>query len=50
MKPSAKACGATRQTIVALKAREYSPSPELAFRVSRAFEAGIEEVFRWKTE
>ena len=33
---SGKACGAIRQTTVALEARKYSPSLELAFRVSRA--------------
>jgi putative transcriptional regulator len=43
----AEACGVTRQTIIALEAGRYSPSLELAFRIARAFDAGLEEVFRW---
>lgn len=43
----AEACGVTRQTIIALEAGRYAPSLELAFRIARAFGAGIEEVFRW---
>ena len=43
----AKACGVTRQTIIALEAGRYAPSLELAFRISRAFGVGVEEVFQW---
>ncbi len=35
----------TRQTIVALEKGKYSPSLELAFRIARAFDVGLEEVF-----
>jgi putative transcriptional regulator len=37
--------GATRQTIIAVEAAKYAPSLELAFRIARAFDAGLEEVF-----
>ena len=46
----AQACGVTRQTIIALEAGRYAPSLELAFRIARAFEAGIEDVFHWREE
>jgi putative transcriptional regulator len=41
----ADAVGATRQTIVAIEAGHYAPSLELAFRIARAFDKGLEEVF-----
>jgi putative transcriptional regulator len=44
----AKAAGVTRQTIIALEAGKYAPSLELAFRIARAFGAGVEDVFRWE--
>ncbi|WDS37354.1 helix-turn-helix transcriptional regulator [Pseudoxanthomonas sp.] len=44
----ADACGATRQTIIALEAERYAPSLELAFRIARVFGVGLEAVFRWK--
>ncbi len=44
----ADACGVTRQTIIALEAGRYAPSLELAFRIARAFEVGVEQVFRWE--
>jgi putative transcriptional regulator len=37
--------GVTRQTIVALEKGNYSPSLELAFRISHAFGLPLEEVF-----
>lgn len=37
--------GVTRQTIVALEKGNYSPSLELAFRIARAFDLPLEEVF-----
>jgi len=37
--------GVTRQTIVALEKRNYSPSLELAFRIAHAFQLPLEEVF-----
>lgn len=44
----ARACGVTRQTIIALEAGKYAPSLELAFRIARAFDVGVEAVFRWE--
>jgi putative transcriptional regulator len=44
----ARICGVTRQTIIALEAEKYSPSLELAFRLSRALGRGLEEVFRFE--
>jgi putative transcriptional regulator len=37
--------GVTRQTIVALEQGKYSPSLELAFRISRVFKLPLEDVF-----
>jgi putative transcriptional regulator len=37
--------GVTRQTIVALEKGNYSPSLELAFRIARAFNLPLEEIF-----
>jgi putative transcriptional regulator len=39
--------GVTRQTIIAIESGKYTPSLDLAFRLSRAFHLGVEEVFRW---
>ncbi len=44
----ARACGVTRQTIIALEAGRYAPSLELAFRIARTFGVGVEDVFQWK--
>lgn len=37
--------GVTRQTIVAIEKAKYSPTLELAFKISRAFNTPLEEVF-----
>jgi len=37
--------GVSRQTIVAIEKEKYSPSLELAFRISRVFDRSLEEVF-----
>jgi len=42
--------GVTRQTIVAIENGKYSPTLELAFRISRVFQTPLEEVFSFKTE
>jgi putative transcriptional regulator len=42
----AEQVGVTRQTILALEAGKYVPSLLLAFRIARAFGAGIEDVFQ----
>ena len=42
--------GCTRQTIIALEQNKYIPSIELAFRVARAFDASLEEVFQYEND
>jgi putative transcriptional regulator len=39
--------GCTRQTIIALEQGKYVPSIELAFKIARAFEVPLEEVFQY---
>lgn len=46
----ADACGVTRQTIIALEAERYAPSLELAFRIARALDARLEDVFHWRED
>ena len=38
----------TRQTIIALEAGKYTPSLALAFRIARAFDRRVEEVFTYE--
>jgi putative transcriptional regulator len=38
--------GVTRQTIIAIEGRKYTPSLGLAFRIARTFDLNIEEVFK----
>lgn len=40
--------GVTRQTIIAIEQRRYSPSLEVAFRIARAFGVDVEDVFTWE--
>ncbi len=40
--------GVSRQTIVAIEKGNYSPSLELAFRISRLFDTPLEEVFSYE--
>ena len=42
--------GVTRQTIIAIEAGKYAPSLTLAFRIARAFNVKVEEVFQYKDE
>lgn len=35
----------SRQTIISIEAGKYSPSLELAFKIAKAFEVSITEVF-----
>jgi putative transcriptional regulator len=42
--------GVTRQTIIAIEGGKYTPSLELAFRLSRVFQLGVEDVFSWKED
>lgn len=44
----AKVIGVTRQTIIAIEQGRYSPSLESAFRISRVFNVGLEDVFGWE--
>ena len=37
--------GVTRQTIIAIEKDKYSPSLEVAFKISNIFNAPLEEVF-----
>lgn len=47
----AEKVGVTRQTINAIELGKYSPSLEVAFRISRVFGVPLEEVFSYpKTE
>lgn len=39
----------SRQTIVAIEKGNYSPSLELAFKLSRVFKTPLEEVFRYES-
>lgn len=42
-----EAIGVTRQTIIAIEQRRYSPSLESAFRIARVFGLGVDDVFTW---
>ena len=42
----AESCDVTRQTVIALEAKRYSPSLELAFKL--ALGRDLEEVFRYE--
>lgn len=46
----AKSVGVTRQTIAAIEKGNYSPSLELAFKIARAFNKPLEEVFQYSEE
>jgi putative transcriptional regulator len=42
--------GVTRQTIIAIEAGKYAPSLPLAFRLARAFNVSIENVFQYAND
>ncbi len=44
----AERAGCTRQTIGAVEQGGYVPSLALAFRIARAFGAGLEDVFQYE--
>ena len=44
----ANRAGCTRQTIIALEQNKYVPSIELAFRVAKAFNVPLEDVFQYE--
>ena len=43
----ASSVGVTRQTIIAIEQGRYSPSLEMAFLISRALGARLDEVFQY---
>ena len=46
----AEQVGVTRQTIIAMEQGRYSPSLELAFRLSHVLQTPIEELFQFTGE
>lgn len=42
--------GVTRQTIIAIEAGKYAPSLPLAFRIAKAFNKPIDQVFQYDDE
>lgn len=46
----AERVGITRQTIVALEARRYAPSLELAMKLASVFGCSVDDLFFWKDE
>jgi putative transcriptional regulator len=46
----AEQVGVTRQTIIAMEQGRYSPSLELAFRLSHILQTPIEELFQFTGE
>ncbi len=42
--------GVTRQTVLAIEAGKYSPTLELAFKISQVFAARLEEVFQYDAD
>ena len=43
----AEKIGMTRQTVAAIEQGKYAPSLEAAFRIARAFDSPLEDVFQW---
>ncbi len=41
--------GVSRQTIVAIEKGKYSPTLELAFKISAVFEVPLQDVFSYQT-
>ena len=46
----AEKVGVTRQTIIAIESAKYSPSLDLAFRISLVFGVPLEDVFSYTSE
>ena len=44
----ASVTGVSRQAIVAIENGKYEPALPLAFKIARAFEKSVEEVFIWE--
>jgi len=43
-------CGVSRQTINAIERHKYSPSLEIAFKISRVFGASVEDIFLYEPD
>ena len=39
--------GVTRQTVIAIEQGRYSPTLEMAFRIARAFDVALDDVFQY---
>lgn len=46
----AEIVGVTRQTIIALEAGRYTPTLELALKLSTVFDTSVDKVFFWSDE
>ena len=46
----ARRIGVTRQTLIAIEQGKYSPTLELAFQLSRAFDVGLDDLFDYPEE
>ena len=44
----AEKVGVTRQTIIAIEKDKYSPSLEVAFKISDVFQEPLENIFQYK--
>jgi putative transcriptional regulator len=44
----AQRIGVTRQTVIAIEQGRYSPSLEMAFQIAHAFDASLDDVFRYE--
>ncbi|MEM9562008.1 MAG: helix-turn-helix transcriptional regulator [Actinomycetota bacterium] len=42
--------GVTRQTLNAIERGKYSPSLEVAFRIARFFDVGLDDVFGYRDD
>ncbi|TFF68662.1 transcriptional regulator [Candidatus Thorarchaeota archaeon] len=42
--------GITRQTIISMEKGRYNPSLELAFKIARAFEMNIKDIFEYRDD
>lgn len=42
--------GVTRQTIMAIEKRKYSPSLEVAFKIAEVFNTHLEDVFQYRPD
>lgn len=46
----AEAVGVTRQTIISLEAGKYNASLQLAFKIAKYFDTGIEKIFMYEED